>query len=175
MDAKSLEGMDLAALFAAGAASALKGRELPGPEAEAFVRGVCKQAAMGKVASYDDEEDTFWGRNKNWLIPTIVGALAFKLGGDAGRFGRQDKSYLENLMTNLWGGFKSLLGYPGTPASESIHTRRDFNFSPPKVPPALIREEIVGLASPKGSGDVVMEALSNATPVRGVYGNKGLH
>ena len=103
-----VKDLDLAALFAAGAASALSGTGATEKQAEDFVFGVCKEAAMGDAYG---EDDTFWKRNKGWIVPVVASALAFKIGGDAGRYGRPDRNYLSNAFSDLWGRAKKLMGY----------------------------------------------------------------
>jgi hypothetical protein len=116
--AKIVEGIDLAALFAAGAASALDGMNVTEKQAEAFVTEVCKEAASGGID--DRDGDTFWSRNKGWLLPAIVGALAFKIGGDAGRYGRRDRSYISNAASDLWDRVKTLTGTSKGPLEKAL-------------------------------------------------------
>lgn len=108
-----LDGKRLAELFAAGAYSVASERGMSKPDAERFALGVCKQAASGN-ARYDDDddgdEDTWWGRNKSWLIPTMVGGLAFYLGSEGGQNGRLDSSHPRNALREVGKRLKSLLG-----------------------------------------------------------------
>lgn len=104
MDARELVGdFDLASMFMAGAASAVAGT-MSRDEAGDFVSGLCKQAAK-RLRSRDDEDededDTFWKRNKHWLIPSIVGGLAFMAGGQVMRYGRRDRGPFRNAWDAL--------------------------------------------------------------------------
>lgn len=102
-------------LFAAGAHSALDGSGLSKEAAEAFVAEVCKVAAARRVRwdeGEDEEEDTWWSRNKRWALPTLIGTGAFILGADAGRNGRPDRSHLSNAGSLLWERVKALVGIP---------------------------------------------------------------
>ena len=97
---------DYAAMFAAGAESVLP-RTVLEKDAETFVCGLCKQAIYG--GGYDDES-TFWSRNKNWLLPLIVGSAAWYAGASGERNGRRDRSYLANTVGNIWSRAKALFG-----------------------------------------------------------------
>ena len=105
----------LATLFAAGAHSALTGSGMTEKDAEAFVEGVCKAATARRVRwdeGEDEEEDTWWSRNKRWALPALIGTGAFILGADAGRNGRPDRSHLSNAGSLLWERVKALVGIP---------------------------------------------------------------
>lgn len=118
-----LDGKRLAELFAAGAYSVAAERGMSGSEAEQFAAGICKRAAFSGFGRRDDdeEEETFWSRNKNWLIPTLVGGLAFYLGSEGGQNGRRDSSHLANAGAELWRRVKSLFGYGrSSPVTDSI-------------------------------------------------------
>ena len=102
-------------LFAAGAHSALDGSGLSKESAEAFVSEVCKVAAARRVRwdeGEDEEDDTWWSRNKRWALPALIGTGAFILGADAGRNGRPDRSHLSNAGSLLWERVKALVGIP---------------------------------------------------------------
>lgn len=116
MDVKAMD-IDFAAMFAAGAASAARGHGMPEKDSEAFVGGLFKQAARGRYnfEDVDDGEDTFWSRNKGWLIPAIVGSMAFYAGADGERHGRRDRGYLSNAGNRLWDRVKVLAGYGPDP------------------------------------------------------------
>lgn len=111
-DAERFKGIDFPALFAAGAASAAIAHGMSEKDAEAFTMALCKDAAARRVQWDEDEEegDTFWSRNKKWLIPTLVGSLAFWVGADAERNGRKDRGYVSNALGQLWKRTKILLG-----------------------------------------------------------------
>ena len=116
MDVKAMD-IDFAAMFAAGAASAARGHGMSEKDAEAFVGGLFKEAARGRYnfEDADDNEETFWSRNKGWLIPTLVGSLAFYAGADGERHGRLDRGYLSNAGNRLWDRVKTLVGYGSDP------------------------------------------------------------
>ena len=102
-------------MFAAGAHSALDGSGLSKEAADAFVSEVCKAAAARRVRwdeGEDEEEDTWWSRNKRWALPALIGTGAFILGADAGRNGRPDRSHLSNAGSLLWERVKALVGIP---------------------------------------------------------------
>lgn len=99
-----MDGSRLADMFVAGARDAFVRRGFGGKEADALVDYTCKQAASRKVPldRYDDEEDTWWSRNKSWLIPSLVGILAFKAGGAAEKYGRPDEGGPRNALNLLF-------------------------------------------------------------------------
>ena len=102
-------------LFAAGAHSALDGFGLSKEASDAFVDEVCKVAAARRVRwdeGEDEEEETWWSRNKRWALPALLGTGAFILGADAGRNGRPDRSHLSNAGSLLWERVKALVGIP---------------------------------------------------------------
>lgn len=102
---KTVGSADMAALFAAGAYSAAASRGLSDKTAERIAAGVCKSAS-----SRPGGEDTLWARNKSWLLPTIIGGLAFWAGASGERNGRPDRGYFVNSMENIWRRVKYLLG-----------------------------------------------------------------
>ena len=95
---------------------------MPEKDAEAFVGGLFKEAARGRYnfEDMDDGEDTFWSRNKGWLIPAIVGSLAFYAGADGERHGRRDRGYLSNAGNRLWDRVKVLAGFDQDPISDAV-------------------------------------------------------
>ena len=109
---------------AAGAASAARGHGMPEKDAEAFVGGLFKEAARGRYnfEDADDEEETFWSRNKGWLLPAIVGSLAFYAGADGERHGRRDRGYLSNAGNRIWDRVKVLAGYGPDPIFNAATT-----------------------------------------------------
>lgn len=113
---KIAEEMDLATVFVAGAASEAIRSGMSEKEAEAFAHELCKAASMDKLAyDDDDEEGTFWDRNKAWIIPSLVGTAAFWAGASGERNGRKDRSYLSNAWNNIWNRTKILLGMESDP------------------------------------------------------------
>lgn len=138
MDVKDMT-IDFASMFAAGAATAAKEHGMSEKDAEAFVGGLCKEAARGRFnfEDMDDEGDeTFWSRNKGWLIPAIVGSLAFYAGADGERHGRLDRGYLSNTGNRIWDRLKTLFGYgydpiyraaTATPKGADVAASRDDN------------------------------------------------
>lgn len=123
MNGKAMD-IDFAAMFAAGAATAAKEHGMSEKDAEAFVGGLCKEAARGRhnFEDADDEGETFWSRNKSWLIPTLVGSLAFYAGADGKRHGRLDRGYLSNAGNRLWDRVKTLVGYGSDPLLDAMTT-----------------------------------------------------
>jgi len=115
-----VEGVDFAAMFAAGAASVALRRGMSEKDAEAFVDGLCKEAARGRYNFEDADEDTFWSRNKSWLIPAIVGSLAFYAGADGERHGRLDRGYLSNAGHRIFDRVKTLFGFGYDPIFKSL-------------------------------------------------------
>ena len=114
---------DIAALFAAGAYSAVSESGLSGKAADSFVSGVCKQAAVKSASGrYDDDEEegTWWERNKRWALPTGIGLAAFLIGGDAGRNGRPDKGHFSNALDLFWKRLGALLGFTDNPLWKSV-------------------------------------------------------
>lgn len=95
-------------MFAAGAVKAAMESGMQEKDACAFADYMCKAAA----SDWDGEDDTFWSRNKGWIIPTGIGALAFWLGADAGRHGRPDRGILSNAGSLMWNRVKALMGVP---------------------------------------------------------------
>lgn len=101
----------IATMFSAGAYSALDGSGMDAKAADAFVAHVCKEAAVGRM-DFDDQNDTWWNRNKSWVIPAALATGAFVIGGDAGRNGRPDRNYFSNAGSLLWERVKALVGIP---------------------------------------------------------------
>lgn len=101
-------------MFSAGAYSALDGYGMDAKDADEFVAHVCKEAAAGRVMfdGNDDEDDTWWSRNKGWALPVILATGAFVIGGDAGRNGRPDRNYFSNAGSLLWERVKAIVGIP---------------------------------------------------------------
>ena len=105
----------IATMFSAGAYSALDGSGIDAKDADAFVAHVCKEAVARRVRfDEDEEEDTWWNRNKGWALPAAIGAGAFLIGADAGRNGRPDRNYLSNAGSLLWERVKAILGIPNS-------------------------------------------------------------
>jgi len=123
MNGKAMD-IDFAAMFAAGAAAAAKEHGMSEKDAEAFVGSLCKEAARGRFnfEDIDDGEETFWSRNKSWIIPTIVGSLAFYAGADGERHGRLDRGYLSNAGNRVWDRIKTLFGYGYDPLYNAMTT-----------------------------------------------------
>lgn len=121
---KLVEGFDLAPSFAAGVASVAREHGMNEKDAEAFVCGICKQAARG-YGYYDDIDDTFWERNKSWLIPTIVGGLSFWAGAEGNNTSRPtyraDSWALPNAFRSLGGRLKVLFGLNQTPLEREMN------------------------------------------------------
>lgn len=99
-------------LFAAGARSALEWAGGTEKDAGALILDACKEAAARRGRWDEDEEGTWWDRNRHWALPTAIGAGAFLVGADAGRNGRPDRNYLSNAGSLLWERVKALLGIP---------------------------------------------------------------
>ena len=122
-----------ATMFSAGAYSALDGYGMDAKAADAFVEHVCKEAVAKRVRFDEDEEDTWWSRNKGWALPTAIGAGAFIVGADAGRNGRQDRNYFSNAGSLLWERVKALLGVPNSDLWRSMTERKTTSSSKPAV------------------------------------------
>lgn len=121
MNEKTID-IDFAAFFAAGAASAAYRHGMSEKSAESFVEGICKEAARGRYI-LDDEDDTFWNRNKKWIVPALVGTIAFYLGADGERYKRPewgDKSYVSNAGHRLMERVKTLFGIVPDPLFDSM-------------------------------------------------------
>jgi hypothetical protein len=101
----------ISTMFSAGVYSAFDGAGIGGKEADALVEHVCKEAASGRI-DFDDQNDTWWNRNKSWVIPAALATGAFVIGGDAGRNGRPDRNYFSNAGSLLWERVKALVGIP---------------------------------------------------------------
>ena len=125
----------IATMFSAGAYSALDGSGMGAKSADAFVAHVCKEASARRVRfdEYDDEDDTWWSRNKRWVIPTAVGAGAFLIGADAGRNGRPDRNYFSNAGSLLWERVKALLGVPNSDLWRSMTKTPETASAAPEV------------------------------------------
>ena len=95
----------ISTMFSAGAYSAFDGAGIGGREADALAK---------RVRFDEDDEDTWWSRNKGWVLPTAIGAGAFLIGADAGRNGRPDRNYFSNTGSLLWERVKALLGIPNS-------------------------------------------------------------
>lgn len=123
MDVKDMT-IDFASMFAAGAATAAKEHRMSEKDAEAFVGGLCKEAARGRYnfEDADDDKETFWSINKSWLLPGIVGSLAFYAGADGERHGRRDRGYLSNAGNRIWDRVKTLVGYGSDPIFNAVTT-----------------------------------------------------
>jgi hypothetical protein len=125
MDERELvKGFDLAPAFEAGVASVAYGRGMSEEDAEAFVGGVCKSAASGQYRFVDDEDDTFWSRNKHWLIPTLVGGLAYWVGADGNRADnpgfRADSNSIVNSVRVVGKRLERLFGLKKTPLEKAL-------------------------------------------------------
>lgn len=123
----------IATMFSAGAYSALDGRGMDAKSADEFVAHVCKEAVAKRVRFDEDEEDTWWSRNKVWALPTAIGAGAFLLGADAGRNGRPDRNYFSNAGSLLWERVKALLGIPNSDLWRSMTETKNTASSAPAV------------------------------------------
>ena len=116
---QDMSGIDIEALFAAGAYSEAMTRGMSKEAAESFAVGLCRdvKSGMAKWAEDDDDDDnsTFWSRNKKWLLPLMVGTGAFFVGADTGRWGRPDRNYVSGTLDRLGDRLKMLLGIPLDP------------------------------------------------------------
>lgn len=112
---EKMSGEAVAEMFAAGAYSAAVENGMSEKDAEAFTMEVCKQAS-----SRDDEGDTWWGRNKGWLLPTLIGTGAFLIGNDAGKNGRADRNAFQNAGSLFMKRIRALLGISSDPMFKSL-------------------------------------------------------
>jgi len=135
---------NMAPMFAAGAMMAASEAGLPADDAISVAERLCKEASIGKVA-YGGHgghggyvEETFWDRNKSWLIPALVGSAAFYLGADGERHGRADRGHLSNAWGRVVDRVRELLGLNRS-AIESAFTDTPGYVSPvdPKKSPLL--------------------------------------
>lgn len=115
---------DIADTFMSGAYSVAIENGMTEKDAYSFATNMCKEAAR-HYSDDDNEEDTFWGRNKWWLIPTLVGTGAWWLGSDSERHGRPDRGYLSNLGDNLKKRLRGLFGYVQDNPTWDVVTRRN--------------------------------------------------
>ena len=128
----NMEGIDVAALFAAGAYSSGLSHGMTVKQAEDFAYGICKEAASKRRPKWvddeedDDEEDTFWGQNKGWIIPALVGTGAFLFGSQAGREKRPDRGHFENAWDFIKDRAARLIGVSDDPLMNSIVHAPDF-------------------------------------------------
>lgn len=98
---------DITALFSAGAYDVAIDHGATEKAAEDFAYRMYKKAADG---DYDPEGDTWWERNKSWLIPVLVGGSAFWAGASGERHGRPDRGYIRNAYDNIARRVEYLLG-----------------------------------------------------------------
>lgn len=126
------DGIDYAALFAAGACQYASEMGMSEKDAEAFAEGICKEAAFG--GGYDDEEDTLWSRNKAWLIPALAGSLAFYVGADGERHGRLDRSYVSNAARRIGKRIGSLFGISENPIWDALTKAKGYGEKPKAWP-----------------------------------------
>lgn len=125
MDERELvKGFDLAPSFVAGVESVAYDHGMTEKDAEAFVGSICKAAASGRYRIVEDEDDTFWSRNKNWLIPTLVGGLAYWVGADGNRADnpgfRADSNSIVNSVRVMGKRLERLFGLNKTPLEKAL-------------------------------------------------------
>lgn len=125
MDERELvKGFDLAPAFVAGVESVAYSHGMPEKDAEAFVGSICKAAASGFYPFEGDTNDTFWSRNKNWLIPTLVGGLAYWIGADGNREDnpgfRADSNSIVNSVRVMGKRLERLFGLNKTPLEKAL-------------------------------------------------------
>lgn len=112
--------------FIKGASDGLveSGADINNPAAiDVSARLLCKVAKSAR-----DDDDTFWGRNKGWILPTLIGLGAFHVGGIVGRSGRPDKSMLSNLgdaVANALFGSRVRYGAWGDASDEALYGPTD--------------------------------------------------
>lgn len=133
-DHKSIEVGRLSPAFIAGVASVVCGNGMHEKDAEALVDGICKQAAGGYPYYIDD--DAFWSRNKNWLIPLLVGSGAFWLGANSQDMSlptyRADSGYVMNALRNVGGRLSTLFGLNETPIERMLIDKKTLESNKPK-------------------------------------------
>ena len=108
----------LGMMFGIGAYSAARDVGMAEKDAEAFVEHVCKEAAAKRVKwdeDEDDEDDTWWNRNKGWALPTGIGLGAYLLGANSAMEGRPDRGHWSNLGSYVWKKLTALLGFSPDP------------------------------------------------------------
>ena len=111
---------DLDAMFAAGAYSAYVDMGMREKDAEAVAEEMCKIAAR-RVRYVDDDdedkEDTWWNRNKWWVLPSAIGTGAFLLGANSAssESSRPDRGHWVNAGSYIWNKVKKLFGQSDDP------------------------------------------------------------
>jgi hypothetical protein len=98
----------MATMFAAGAYSIVGKECMSDREKDDAVLGICKQAASGRRRP--GERETLWDRHKSWIIPSLIGSLAFYLGSEGGQKGNPAKSHISNAWDIVKNKAKALLG-----------------------------------------------------------------
>lgn len=83
-----------------------------------------KLAASMSAPRYEDDEETWWERNRSWAVPTAVGSAAFLLGAGAERHGRPDRGYLSNAGHYVWDIVRKLLGDTDDPMWKAVTEAR---------------------------------------------------
>lgn len=115
---------DLKAMFAAGAYSAYVDMGMQEKDAEAVAEEMCKLAAKRYVVDDDDDDegDTWWSRNRGWLLPAAIGAGTFLMGSNAAssEYAIPGGGHFENTGRYLWNKFKKLFGYTDNPIWKSL-------------------------------------------------------
>ena len=103
---------DIADTFMSGAYGVAIENGMTEKDAYSFATNMCKEAARRDYDDDEDEEDTFWGRNKWWLIPTLVGTGAWWLGSNSERHGLPNRGRLSNTWDNIRRRLRGLFGLP---------------------------------------------------------------
>lgn len=130
-----MKELDLEEVFAEGARSVASEHGMGEKDAEAFAGLLVKQARPKPMRSYDedDEEDgTWWSRNKGWALPSAVGLGSFLLGGAAGRYGRPDWNHFSNAGRLILEALQRLVGIPNSALWRSVTIANPHKIIEPK-------------------------------------------
>lgn len=98
----------MATMFAAGAYSIVGKECMSDREKDDVVLEICKQAASRRRRP--GERETLWDRHKSWIIPSLIGSLAFYLGSEGGQKGNPAKSHISNAWDIVVNKARALLG-----------------------------------------------------------------
>lgn len=141
-----MDELDLEKMFEAGARSFASESGLCEKDAEAFAGLLVKQARPKPMRSYDedDEEDgTWWSRNKGWALPSAIGLGSFLLGGAAGRHGRPDWNHFSNAGRLILEALQRLFGIPNSALWRSVTIANPYKIIEPKSKATKELEELL--------------------------------
>jgi len=98
------------------------GAGMSAKDAGDFVAEVCKQAAAMRYDLDDDDEeqDTWWSRNKHWALPALLTSGAFILGNDVAKKGNPDWGIIDNSIKWTKDKLKALFGVVNDPMMDNF-------------------------------------------------------